>query len=180
MTSRFDHTDVTAASQTFAEGAWRLDLEHSELGFAAKSMWGLVTVRGSFVAYDAVLHVQAGEVTGELTIDAASVDTRNKKRDKHLRSADFLDAERHPQIVFRRVRISLGAGGFTAAGELLVGAHRTELELPLRVEFMADGALRLEGDATFSRALVGITWNWLGSVGDELQVHAGLTLRRQP
>jgi polyisoprenoid-binding protein YceI len=178
MTRRFDHTDV-AVQPAFADGTWRLDLEHSELGFAAKSMWGLATVRGTFLAYDAVLRVDAGEVAGELTIDAASVDTKNKKRDKHLRSADFLDAEQHPQIVFRQVRISPRGGESTATGELLVGAHRTELELPLRVERTPDGALRLDGEVTFSRRLVGVTWNWLGAVGDGVLVHAGITLRRQ-
>ncbi|HEX3615537.1 MAG TPA: YceI family protein [Solirubrobacteraceae bacterium] len=179
MTSPINPAEA-ATRPTFADGTWRLNLEHSELGFAAKSIWGLVTVRGGFGVYDAVVRVQSGEVAGELTIDATSVDTRNAKRDRHLRSADFLDAAQHPQIVFRRARIISVEGGFTAAGELLVGAHRAELELPLRVEWAADGALRLDGEATFSRALVGITWNWLGSVGDQVQVHAGLTLRRQP
>ena len=82
-------------------GEWTLDPDKSSAEFAVKHFWGLITVRGHFNAIEGELSIDpAGAVAGELRINAASVDTGNKQRDKHLRSADFFGADEHPQVVY--------------------------------------------------------------------------------
>ena len=79
-------------------GAWTLDESRSTIGLRSKSMWGLVPVKGVFrqVAGDRGTPAD-GQVSGTVIVAAASIDTKNKRRDTHLRSADFFDSETHPR-----------------------------------------------------------------------------------
>src|ERR1700722_18600535 len=86
-------------------GSWEVTPHASHLKFAAKTMWGLVTVKGSFKSYEGKLQVGPNGATGTLTIDATSLDTGHGKRDEHLRSADFFDVAGHPQITFTLVAV---------------------------------------------------------------------------
>src|SRR2546430_2010035 len=78
---------------------WRIDPGRSRLEFRTRTFWGLMRVEGRFDRYDGRLDLEHDPAI-ELTIDAASLDTNNKKRDEHLRSADFFDVENHPQVRF--------------------------------------------------------------------------------
>jgi polyisoprenoid-binding protein YceI len=158
------------------DGLWSVDPEQSEVAFAVKAMWGLATVRGVFGAYQGSLNVRSGSATGALKIEAASLDTQNRRRDRHLRSPDFFDVERHPEIVFTAAALTPRPDGLTVAGELAVGASRVWLDLPVTVEQVADGARRLEGEITISRSSAGMTWNMLGTIGEDARLHARLTL----
>jgi len=160
------------------EGIWRVDRQHSEIGFAVKSMWGLQTVRGVFGAYDGSLTVGAGRAEGELRIDAASVDTGHKRRDRHLRSSDFFDVERHPRIVFTARTITARNGGLRGTGQLAIGSSRVRLEVPVNVERTAGGALCLEAETTVSRKAAGVDWNMLGVIRGDAVVNARITLER--
>jgi polyisoprenoid-binding protein YceI len=159
-----------------ADGVWSVDPRRSKIGFDVKALWGMHTVHGVFGAYDGTLTVRAGDASGKLTIDAASLDTGHKKRDRHLRSPDFFDVERHPQIVFVPTSVTGRDGGLTVAGELSVASTRLRLEFPVNVTRMPDGATRLEGSTTVAREAAGMTWNRLGSVGADAVLHAQLTL----
>ena len=177
MTSDLDHTLAATTRLPLPDGLWSVDPERSEVGFAVKSLGGLVTVRGVFRAYDGRLEVRAGAAAGTLTIEAGSLDTGNDKRDEHLRSPDFFDVQRYPRIVFTDTAVTARDGGLTAAGELAIGASRVPLEIPVDVERMADGALALQGRVTVSRRAAGMVWNKLGMVGGAAKLHARLTLR---
>lgn len=84
-----------------SSGAWRVVTEPSSVGFMTRLMLGLMTVRGRYSSFAGELHVDAaGQVTGELLIDAESISTGIMKRDTHLRSDDFFAAERFPQMRF--------------------------------------------------------------------------------
>jgi len=158
------------------DGVWSVDPQRSEIGFAVKAMWGLQTVRGLFGAYDGSLKVRAGSAAGELTINAASLDTGNNKRDQHLRSPDFFDVERHPRIVFTATTVTVRESALTVTGELAIGSSHTRLEIPVSVAPMADGALRLNGETTIPRDALGVAWNKLGMIRGEAMLHAQLTL----
>jgi polyisoprenoid-binding protein YceI len=166
-------TDVTGRLPT---GVWSVDPARSELAFAVKAMWGLATVRGVFGAYRGTLTVRSGSASGDLRIEATSLDTRNRRRDRHLRSADFFDVERHPEIVFTAAALTPRPDGVTIAGELTIAGSRLWLELPVTVEQMADGTWSVEGETTLSRESAGMTWNMLGTIGDDARLHARLTL----
>jgi polyisoprenoid-binding protein YceI len=169
-----------ATDLPISDGVWSVDPHRSEIGFAVKAMYGLLTVRGAFGAYDGTLTVRADRAAGELAINTDSLDTGNQKRDQHLRSSDFFDAERYPQIVFTTTTVTAGDRGLTLTGELTIGSERRRLEIPVDVERSADGTVHLDGRTTVSRSAVGIAWNRLRMIGDDAQLHAQLTLTRAP
>jgi polyisoprenoid-binding protein YceI len=79
-------------------GEWALDAGLSEARFATRSIWGLVPVNGTFTRLTGHGTVSAsGEAHGRLTIDTASLDSGNARRDAHLKSAAFLDAGKPPR-----------------------------------------------------------------------------------
>ena len=93
-------------SQQLAGTRWRLDPSGSSAGYSVPNFWGLVADTGRFERLDGWLEVdQDDRWRMELTIDAAGVDTGNARRDKHLRSPDFFDAEQHPEVRFRSRRV---------------------------------------------------------------------------
>jgi polyisoprenoid-binding protein YceI len=150
-------------SVTPAAGTWVLDPSHSSVRFRNKTMWGLVTVKGVFATVEGEGEVAAdGTARGTLTIDAASVDTRNAKRDDHLRSADFLHVDEHPAIVFTATAIPVPTGGSGLVeldGELSVRGVSRPLSVPAQVTLASAGEAVLEAEVTLSRADFGITWN---------------------
>src|SRR5919198_2667107 len=106
-------------------GRWRAVRGGSRLGFTGHKMLGLIPVRGLFAEFTIEAEgptSEAEEVTPpRVTIQAASIDTGIKLRDKHLRSSDFLDVERFPQIEFRAERIEQrGQDEFRITGPLTI------------------------------------------------------------
>jgi polyisoprenoid-binding protein YceI len=104
-----------------ASDTWTIDAAHSELRFGVKHML-ISTVHGSFrkvsgqAKYDGKHLLNA---TISATIDTASVDTGEPKRDEHLRSADFLDAAKYPSITFVSRQVQKKArGAFAVTGDL--------------------------------------------------------------
>jgi len=86
--------------------SWNFDSGHTQVNFSAKHM-GIMTVRGHFMDVQAVLEVNDDFTASavEATINAASLVTNDAKRDDHLRSADFLDVEHYPTIIFQSRKI---------------------------------------------------------------------------
>jgi len=80
-------------------GDWRLDPARSSVEFHVRHFYSLMTVKGHFDRYQGTLDL-GSEPAEQLSIDASSLDTKNAKRDEHLRSADFFDVEHHPQVRF--------------------------------------------------------------------------------
>jgi polyisoprenoid-binding protein YceI len=179
MTSHLDEIPIGTAETPIPSGLWRVDPQRSEIGFAVKAMWGLQTVRGVFRAYDGSLEVREGAAVGELTIEAASLDTGHKRRDKHLRSHDFFDVERHPRIEFIATAVAGRDGVVTVTGELAIASSRVRLEIPVTVEQTDDGTVHLSGETTVPRTAAGLGWNWLGTISPEAVLHARLELRRR-
>lgn len=95
-------SDTTANPATDLSGSYAIDPTHSRLGFVARH--AMVTkVRGGFNEFEGTLHIDAADPsksTAQITITAASIDTRNSQRDDHLRTNDFLDAPTYPKITF--------------------------------------------------------------------------------
>jgi polyisoprenoid-binding protein YceI len=176
MTTAIDDIAAGAAELPLPDGVWRVDPQHSEIGFAVKDMWGLRTVHGVFGAYGGVLTRGPNGAAGELAIEAASLDTGNSRRDRHLRSAAFFDVERHPRIAFVATAVAEREGCLTVAGDLTIGSSSLRLEIPATLARMRVGALRLEGKANVSRAEAGLAWNVLGMIRGDATVHVHLTL----
>ena len=92
-------TTESRAGDLIGDGAWRLDPARSSVAFHVRHFYGLMTVKGEFADYEGTLDFSATPAV-QLTIQAASLDTKQNKRDEHLHSDDFFDAERHPQVHF--------------------------------------------------------------------------------
>jgi polyisoprenoid-binding protein YceI len=92
-------TATPAVAARLADGSWRLDPARSSVVFHVRHFYGLMTVKGEFADYDGTLDLGAAPAV-ELTIQAISLDTKLAKRDEHLRSKDFFDVARHPQVRF--------------------------------------------------------------------------------
>ena len=106
-----------------AQSKWNIDLGHSGVNFSIRHMV-ISKVRGRFGKFTGVLNLDDENVTRsvvEATIDAASIDTGVEQRDAHLRSADFFDVEKYPELRFRSTRIEkLADDRFRVAGELTI------------------------------------------------------------
>jgi polyisoprenoid-binding protein YceI len=99
-------TSVTPAAATapLPTGTWKVDPIHSSVEFHVKHL-GIATVKGQFNAFEGTLEVGSGGARASGTVDVTSVDTREPQRDGHLRSADFFEVDRFPQIKFESTAI---------------------------------------------------------------------------
>src|SRR5947209_2985572 len=143
-------------------GRWRLDRQRSRLEFRAAHLWGLRTVNGSFDDYRAQLDLRANPAI-ELTIEADSVQTGNRRRDQHLRSADFFDAENHPRVQFVSDSVDAQGDALKVRGRLFARGRSIPLELNAEVR-QNDGELEIEAATTACHRDLGMTWSPLGMI----------------
>src|SRR5262249_61570204 len=98
---------ATKTEDAMTTHQWNLDAAHSSINFSIRHMV-FAKVRGRFATYSGTLAIEDGDFTRsqvEVSIDASSIDTGTPQRDGHLRSPDFFDVEKFPQIRFRSTRI---------------------------------------------------------------------------
>ena len=153
-----------AGVASIADGAWQLDPTQSSVEFHVRHFWGLITVKGAFSAYEGTLDL-GGTPAVELVIQADSLDTRHRKRDEHLRSADFLDVETYPEIVFVSTSVDeLDDAQYRVTGDLTI----KDVTHPVSVDFALTGSAQdpwgnlrvgFEGALAITRSDWGLTWN---------------------
>jgi polyisoprenoid-binding protein YceI len=162
MTSNTIPTTLSDLSGTYV-----LDPAHTRIGFVARH--AMVTkVRGTFNDFQGSAVIDGtdlGKSTGQLTIQAASIDTRNEQRDAHLRSNDFLAMEEYPQITFVATDVrQVGTTSLELTGDLTIRGVTNSVTIPFQFEGTATdpyGNLRagFEGSTVINRKDYGITWN---------------------
>lgn len=165
---------------TVETGLWQLDRTASTVAIQHKTMWGLVTVKGAFASVSGEGEVRSdGGTVGTITLDAASLDTKNAKRDKHLRSADFFDVDNHPGITFA-VQSADARPDDTVlvAGRLTVRGVSRPTSFTARVSGASADAITLAAEFTVDRGEFGLGWNQLGMIRGLTTVTAGLRFRR--
>jgi len=148
-------------------GTYTIDPAHSRIGFVARH--AMVTkVRGSFNEFTGSGYFDVDKPENshvELTVEAASIDTRNADRDGHLRSNDFFDMEAYPQITFASTSVeTVDDATFRVTGDLTIKG----VTKPVTVDFDYAGTavdpfgnhrLGLEGSVVVNRKDWGISWN---------------------
>jgi len=129
------HIRVVGGREIPMPGRWALDPVHSQVQFVARHMM-VSKVRGFFRQLEGRLWIdEAPELSRvEVTIQAASIDTGDATRDEHLRSPDFLDVERYPEITYRSTQVRPGDGEKWYVAGLLTIRDITQ-PVPLTVEF---------------------------------------------
>ncbi|MFJ3247652.1 YceI family protein [Streptomyces sp. NPDC094154] len=136
---------VTLARQGGAElpppGPWTIDPAHSSVAAIAQHL-GISSVRGRFTDFAGTVEIAPDDVTRsrvEAVIRAGSIDTGNDMRDGHLKSPDFLDVERHPQITYRSTGVTAaGSDRWTVHGEL--GMRGVVRPVDLDLAYLGTGA----------------------------------------
>ena len=155
------------ATVTDLSGTYVLDPAHTRVGFVARH--AMVTkVRGQFNEFEGTAVVDGTDLTRstvQLTIQAASIDTRNEQRDGHLRSNDFLAMEEYPQITFVSTAVeTTGPTSFDVTGDLTIKGVTNSVTISFEFEGAAtdpfgNQRVGFEGSVVINRKDYGITWN---------------------
>lgn len=128
-------TSALAMTPAPAADVWEVDPNHTEVGFSVKHFFTPVT--GKFESFDIDLRYdpeQPEASSVSVVVNVASVNTNNEKRDNHLRSGDFFEADRHQEITFRSQSIGrTGANTLVATGPLTIKGVTRTVELPIEV-----------------------------------------------
>jgi polyisoprenoid-binding protein YceI len=145
-------------------GQWVLDPAGSRVEFHVKHFWGAVTVHGTFGTVTGEASVSAeGMIAGQLTMDASSLSTGNKQRDKHLRSADFFTVERHGYVVVTVTSAGPADGAALAChGTLEAAGHSEPVEFTAHIREATGQAVVLDAEIAIDRTLFAMTWSPLG------------------
>jgi polyisoprenoid-binding protein YceI len=134
-------TTSTLSRIAIFAGTWKVDKTHSRVRFAVKSL-GISTVRGEFREFDGALEIgeDLADTRAYGRVDATSVDTNLARRDKHLRSTDFLSAERHPELTFRSKAIEpVNDDTVRVIGDLSINGVTNEVELTTELRGIETG-----------------------------------------
>jgi polyisoprenoid-binding protein YceI len=172
---------------------YQIDSSHSSASFTVRHMM-VSNVSGAFAKLSGTVDYDPnnlGQSRIEAVIDASTVNTRNEKRDTHLRSADFFDTANHPTITFRSKRMEKAADGhLRLVGDLTIRAVTKEVVLDVdgpTPEIQAQGAYRMGASATtrINRKDFGVNWNRALDggglvVSDDVRINIEVELVRKP
>jgi polyisoprenoid-binding protein YceI len=118
----------------YVTGTWDIDPVHSEVSFVVRHMV-VSKVRGRFDRFEGTIVTaeDPAQSSVEATIDAGSINTNQEQRDAHVRSADFLDVDNHPQITFRSFVVRPAGDRFLVDGDLTIRGVTRTVTLELEV-----------------------------------------------
>jgi len=158
--------NASTAPQALSEltGTWNLDPQRTTIRFTTKALW-ITTVNGALRATEGSGTVDAeGSVSGRIVIDATSIDTKNKRRDEHLRNADFFDVSKYPSMTFDLAEGHLGGPGrSTLKGTLSLHGVTRPIEVQAALQTEGDGALTLDVHTDIDRSEWGLGWTKWGA-----------------
>jgi len=145
---------------------WDIDIGHSAIQFSVRHLV-ISKVHGRFARWSGAIDLDAQDLTRssvEVKIDAASIDTQVADRDTHLRSPDFLDVAKHPELSFRSKRIEKAGAGYRVTGDLSL--HGVIREVALEAEFAGTAKdpwgnerAAFAAKTSLDRRDFGLTWN---------------------
>jgi len=137
-------------------GTWKLNTQRTSVDFRTSVAW-IIRARGTLKAIRGNARIGAdGRVSGEIVIAPASVDTKIKKRDDHLRSADYFDVANYPTITFNVAEIRPALSGeFEVVGNLDVHGQSTPLTLLAEVDLKGDSAT-LSTEVVITKGMLGM------------------------
>lgn len=157
---------VGLAGTVRAADSYTIDVAHSSVGFAVKHL-GLSKVKGTFNEFSGTIVLDTADYTKSsvsVKINAASIDTDNEGRDKHLRSADFFETEKYPEITFVSEKVEKTAEGYLAHGNFTMHGITKKIALPFVLTgpikgMMGEERLAVEVETKLDRQEYGITFS---------------------
>ena len=180
---------VVAVAQTNDTKPVPVDNNHSNVGFSVPILNGLSKVRGKFTDFAITLNHDEKDITKSsvtVVIKPASIDTGIERRDNHLRSADFFDVEKFPEIKFVSSRVEKKGKSFIAYGTLTMHGVSRDIALPFSITGTTPDAtgkkknIGYSARMTLNRRDYGINWSnpqSPGFVGDNIEVEIDLITR---
>ncbi|MEV8320663.1 YceI family protein [Streptomyces sp. NPDC059900] len=148
-------------------GEYTIDPAHTSIGFVARHAM-VTNVKGSFTDIAGTLHLDGSDPaasTASIDVQMASIDTGSADRDGHLKSADFFDIEKHPEMTFRSTKAeALGGDDYRITGDLTILGTTKPLSIDLEFNGSAkdpfgNERVGFEGTAQILRSEWGLTWN---------------------
>ena len=175
-------TATQTAPETGTKTTWKIDPSHTIVEFSAKHLM-ISTVKGRITDIEGTIVADEDELTNssvDVTLKAASIDTRTEQRDNHLRSPDFLHAEQFPVITFRSTKIEGDREDFSLTGDLTI----REVTKPITLKVTFEGQTKdpwggerigFSASGKIDRRDFGLTWNQLletggAVVGNEIKI----------
>lgn len=177
------------AGVAFGQTTWTIDKAHSKVGFNVTHM-GVSEVEGKFNEFDGTVAAKSDDFNGaaiEFTAKTASIDTDNEKRDGHLKSPDFFDAEKNPETKFKGILVKEG-GKYKLKGDFTMHGVTKKVEFDVTYGGTVDtgrgkkAGFKLTGK--INRQEYGLTWNNKAPAGelvvsDEVEVIAKIELDKK-
>lgn len=153
-------TVTSTGTRTFV-----IDKTHSEAVFQVRHL--ITKVRGRFTDFEGTIQfneAQPEQSSVNFSLKAASVDTSDADRDKHLRSADFFDADNHPTISFKSTRVKGSGSNLQVTGTLAIRGVSKEVTLPVThlgeaKDPWGNQRVGFETEITVNRKDFGLNWN---------------------
>jgi polyisoprenoid-binding protein YceI len=177
------------AAQVNTARQYPIDTNHSTIGFSVSIMDGLSKVNGKFTDFSVTLSNDEKDITKSsvsVVIKAASINTGIAARDNHLRSADFFDVEKYPEITFQSQRIEKKGKQLFAVGTFTMHGVSKEITLPFQITGVNKDAASKKMNLGYSARLVlnrrdfGINWRHPSVpnfVGDNVEIEINLITR---
>jgi polyisoprenoid-binding protein YceI len=164
---------------------WTVDPVHSDVAFKVRHF--LTPVRGEFNDFDGVVVYDAQDPAAssvEITVQSASIDTDNDRRDGHLRSEDFFAAEQHPTLHFKSKRVAKTGSGLAVTGDLTIRGVTKEVTVPVEVLGVMGDKAGFATQFVLDRHDYGVSWNNVldqgGTVlGDEVTIDLNFEMDRK-
>ncbi|MER7780305.1 YceI family protein [Streptomyces sp. NPDC096191] len=149
----------TSEQSVPAAGTYEIDPVASTVRFDTRAMCGLLPVRGTFTISRGRITVAESpeESSVEVAMDAASFESGNQQRDDHVRSSDYLDVARHPEIAFRSQRLERSAQDASLQGELTACGVTQPVSVTVTSVTREDRRITANGTATLDRYAFGVT-----------------------
>ncbi len=150
------------AGRVFAADAYKIDSAHSNIGFSIKHMM-VSNTTGQFGKFDGTIAYSPEDLAGSkvsVTIPVASINTANEQRDGHLKSPDFFDAAKFPEITF----VSKSIAKDSITGDLTIKGVTKAVTIPVTIDgpvkgMMGKDVIGINGTFKLNRQDYGLTWN---------------------
>ncbi|WP_205633974.1 YceI family protein [Labilithrix luteola] len=183
-------TSTEATTSTSAGlKTWNIDPSHSGVTFKVRHLM-ITNVRGEFQKFSGAVKYDPSNLaasSAEATIEVGSINTKEQGRDDHLKSADFFDAAKYPNITFKSRAIRQGKEGLEIVGDLTIRDQAREVVLqvegptPEQKDPWGNTRIGASAETKIKRSEFGITWNTVLEAGgvavsDDIHIHLDLSL----
>ena len=173
---------IMAAGAVFSADTYSIDLSHSYAGFSVRHLV-ITNVKGNFASFSGEITFDENDTiksSANVIIDIASINTSNADRDKHLRSADFFDVEKYPEMTFVSTGVEKDGDDMILNGRLTMHGVTKDISIPFEflgkvIDPWGKERIAFEGETKLSRKEYGMTWSKTIEtggliVGDEIKI----------